>query len=133
MFTKTMSFVLIASVFCVSLTAPLFAQSQQSDQQKQTEKVKSKIKKLGLGERVKVKVKLYNESSYQGYVSQANEDDFVVVDKTGSSNTIKYSDVKSVGGKNLSTGTKIAIGVGIGAGVTLLVLYLTFLSITRNN
>lgn len=96
---------LIAAVLFISFAAPIFA--QQTDQQKKTEKVKSKIKELGLGERVKVKVKLYNDSSHQGYVSQANEDELVVVDKTGNPNTLKYSDVKSVGGKNLSTGAKI--------------------------
>jgi len=126
MFSRTISFLLIASIFCVSLAIPAFG---QTNQQKQTEKVKSKIKKLGLGERVKVKIKLYNDSSHQGYVSQANDDDFVVVDKTGNSTTIKYSDVKSVGGKNFSTGAKIAIGIGIGVGGTNLALALFFASL----
>jgi len=126
MFSRTISFLLIASIFCVSLAIPAFG---QTNEQKQTEKVKSKIKKLGLGERVKVKIKLYNDSSHQGYVSQANDDDFVVVDKTGNSTTIKYSDVKSVGGKNFSTGAKIAIGIGIGVGATILALALIFASL----
>ena len=129
MFNKLFSFFLIGSVFCFASGAVVFAQDQQTSQQKKTEEVKAKIKKLGLGERVKVNVKLFSGTSYQGYVSQAGEDDFVVVDKTGASNTLRYSDVKSVGGKNLSTGAKIAIGIGIGAGAVLAVLGILFASL----
>ena len=57
--------------------------------------------------------------------------DTVVVDKTGNPNTIKYSDVKSLGGKNLSTGVKIAIGVAIGVGATLGLLAALFFSANR--
>lgn len=101
--------------------------------EKQTEKVKTKVRALGIGQNVKVKGKLYNGASFEGYVDRAGDDDFTIVDKTGASRDIKYSDVKSIGGGNLSTGAKIAIGVGIGVGATLLVLYLVFRHITRNN
>jgi hypothetical protein len=120
---------LILVIFGLSSTGSLLAQDTQTKQEKQAITVKEKIKKLGLGERVKVKVKLYNETSYQGYVSQANDDDFVVVDKSGNPNTVKYADVKSVGGKNLSTGAKIAIGIGIGVGATILVIVAIFASL----
>lgn len=124
MTTKLVSILLIASIFCVCTAMPGFAQATQTKQEQQTQKVKDQIKKLGLGERVKVKVKLYNETTYQGYVKEANDSDFVVIDKGGNPNTIKYSDVKSVGGKNLSTGAKIAIGIGIGVGATILALFI---------
>jgi hypothetical protein len=121
MFKQFMSVALIGlMVFSTSTAA--FAQSSVSSQQTKTEKIKAKIRKLGLGERVKVSVKLVNDSSYKGYVSQAGEDDFTVIDKTGQSNIIKYSEVKSVSGKNLSTGAKIGIGIAIGAGAVLAVL-----------
>jgi hypothetical protein len=42
----------------------------------------------------------------------------------GKSNTFKYSEVDSIGGKNLSTGTKIGIGIGVGVGVGILVALL---------
>ena len=126
----TISILLIIAVYAAS-ALPLFAGDRQTNQTNQTEKVRSKIRKLGIGERVKVKVKLYNDSSYTGYVSQVNEDDFVVVDKAGDSHTVKYSDVKSVGGKNLSTGAKIAIGIGIGVGATILVILAIFASLDQ--
>lgn len=123
------AFLLLFSIFTLQLT-PVFAQqNDQTKAEKKTQKIKEKIRTLGIGERVKIKAKLYNGNSYLGYVSEASEDSFIVVDKSGSSNTIKYSDVDSVGGKNLSTGAKIAIGAGIGAGVTLLTLFLIFMSL----
>lgn len=127
MLRKTTSLVLMITIFGMASLAP--AQTGQTKQEKQTEKVKEKIKKLGLGERVRVGVKLYNETSYKGYVSQANENDFVVIDGSGNPHTINYSDVKSVGGKNLSTGAKIAIGIGIGVGATILFLAILFASL----
>ena len=130
---KLTCILLLTLVLCVGTEVRLFAQAPQTGLQKQSEKVKAKIGKLGTGERVIVRVRLYNETNYQGYLKEANAEDFVIVDKAGSPNTLKYIDVKSVGGKNLSTGAKIAIGVGIGAGLTLLTLYLTFVHITRNN
>lgn len=61
-------------------------------------------------------------------MNQADDESFVIVDKAGGSNTVKYSDVNKVGGKNLSTGAKIAIGVGIGVGGTILAIYLLYLA-----
>jgi hypothetical protein len=122
MFRQLISILLIAGVFAASGNVAVLAQTSTNAQQEKTEKIKAKIRKLGLGERVKVNVKLVNDSSYKGYVSQANDDDFVVVDKTGQSNIIKYSEVKTVSGKNLSTGAKIGIGIAIGAGAVLAVL-----------
>lgn len=112
---------------------PVFAKNKQTKEEQKTLKVKEKIRNLGTGETVKIKVKLYNKTTYQGYLSQSNEDSFVVVDKTGNSATVKYSDVDSIGGKNLSTGAKIGIGIGIGAAATVGVLFIILYAITRNN
>lgn len=125
MFKKAITIVLIFSFVGIVSTSHLLAQTQQTKEEKQTEKVRAKIRGLGLGERVKVKIKLYDKTTYQGYVSSANADDFVVMDKMGSPHVVKYSDVRSVSGKNLSTGAKIAIGVGIGVAGTLLFLVIS--------
>lgn len=96
--------------------------SAQTKQDKKTVKVEEKLKKLGTGEKAKVKVKLYNATTYQGYLSATNDEDFVVIDKGGNPNTLRYSDVDKIGGKNLSTGAKIAIGVGIGLAVIIAII-----------
>lgn len=103
---------LIFSFFSVQITA-LLAQTKQTKEEKKIQKIKEKINKLGVGEKVTIKVKLKNKTTYQGYLSEVNTDDFVVVDKVGGKNLIKYSEVDSIGGKNLSTGAAILIGVGI--------------------
>ena len=114
-------------IICVLIgliyASPARAQTTQTKQEKKVEKIKTKIRKLGAGEQVKAEVKLYNEIKYKGYVNEVADDYFVIVDKQGSSHKINYTDVDSIGGKNLSTGAKIAIGIGIGAGATLLILF----------
>lgn len=119
----------ILSLFCViavTLAVPASGQTMQTKQEKQTVKVKEKVKKLGLGQRVRVSLKLYNDTQYKGYVSAANEDDFIVIDGLGNPQTIRYSDVKSIGGRNLSTGAKIGIGIAIGVGAVFAFLAILF-------
>lgn len=96
----------------------------QSENAARTEKIKAGITKLGTGTKSVAKVKLYSKTEYKGYVSRIGEDEFELVDAVGAAHVVRYSDVKSIGGKNLSTGAKIGIGVGIGAGITLLILAL---------
>lgn len=116
---QSISIFLLLTMLSVFSGANLSAQTKQ---EKKAAKVEDRIKKFGIGEKAKVKVKLYNKTSYQGYVSQANDEDFVVTDKSGNSNTLRYADVDQIGGKNLSTGAKIAIGVGIGVGVLIAII-----------
>lgn len=127
---KIASTLLISVIFGLATVPMSFAQPSQTKQDKQSRKVKEKIKKLGTGERVKIKVKLYNDTTYQGYLKEANDDDFVIVDKGGGSTTVKYSDVKSTGGKNLSTGAKIAIAASaIGA----IIFFAVFWAVVQND
>ncbi|CAN5334242.1 hypothetical protein BH10ACI3_BH10ACI3_05840 [soil metagenome] len=119
---------ILSTLFAVSLIAltiapPAYGQTAQTDQQIKTAKIKTKVQQAGTGEKAKLKVKLNNDASYQGYVKQANDEDFVIVDKTVTPTTIKYADVNSVGGKGLSTGAKIGIGIAIGAGATVAILF----------
>ena len=111
----------IAVIGCAS-RVPAIAQDTKREQK--AAKVKSGIKKLGIGESARVSVKLYNENRYKGYVSEATDDSFVVMDKDGNPHPVKYTDVKSIGGRSLSTGAKIGIGIGIGAGITVLIVFL---------
>ena len=104
------------SFLAYSSATVALGQAAQTQQEKQTAKVKERIRKSASGDRGIVKVKLFNETRYQGVVREANEDDFVVVDKLGNPYTVRYSDVKSINGKGLSTGAKIGIGIAIGVG-----------------
>src|SRR5262245_11692330 len=92
-------------------------------QEKLARKVKEGISKLGVGKDARVAVKLRDKTILAGYISEANEDSFVVSNaETGNATTVAYTNVTQVKGHNLSTGAKIAIGIAIGVGVTLIVL-----------
>ena len=117
---------LIVLIGVVASATPSLAQTSMTKAEKKAIEVKAKVRKLGLGERVRVGLKLYNDTSYKGYVKEANEEDFVVIDKLGTSQTIRYNDVKSIGGRNLSTGAKIGIGIAIGVGAVFAFLAILF-------
>lgn len=86
-------------------------------------KVKAAIFKLGTGPAAHVSVKLRDGTKLKGYVAEAGDDRFVVVnEKSGASTDVPYPQVKQVKGNNLSTGAKIAIGIGVAVGVLILIL-----------
>ena len=77
-------------------------------------KVKAGILKLGAGPAARVSLKLRDGTKLKGYVAEAGDDRFVVVDeRTGASKEVPYPQIKQAKGNNLSTGVKIAIVVGI--------------------
>lgn len=106
------------------LTLPLSAQTDQAKRDKRAAEVKAKIGKIGTGEKARVKVRLYDNTRYEGYLRQVSDTGFVVVTKEGNSHDVNFTDVRSLGGRNLSTGAKIGIGIAIGAGVTVLAILL---------
>ena len=118
---RTVAFLLSALALHLFVIIPAVAQSA-ADKQANTAKIQQKVRALGIGERVKITAKLYDGVKHKGYVREASEDSFVIVDKTGAPQVVRYADVKSVSGHNMSTGAKIAIGIGIGAGVVLAIL-----------
>ena len=121
MFKKFLSLTLMFLVVNLSLSALVFAQTNVEKEAKFVAKVKSELAKFGIGRTAIVNVKLKDGTKLKGYVSQINDDDFVLKDSnTGTPTTISYLNTKQVRGNNLSTGAKIAIGIGIGLGVLAL-------------
>jgi len=85
------------------------------------DKIKTGIAKLGTGKQALVKVKLRDGTKLAGYISEANENSFVIVDaKTLISTTVAYPNVTQVKGNNLSSGVWLAIGIGALIGIGLL-------------
>jgi len=117
-------FIAVFAILTLGQPAALFAQSTDAKRIEKTNQVKEKIGKLGTGRSAVVKLKLYNDTEYKGYVARSGDDDFDVIDTGGGPHTVRYDDVRSIGGKNMSTGAKIAIGVGIGAGATILIIFM---------
>jgi hypothetical protein len=86
-------------------------------------KVKAAVARLGSGNDARIEVKLHDKRKLKGYVSQAGDDGFFVVDeKTGVTTHVAYSDVKQVKGKNNLNGQKIALAVALIAFLTLIAI-----------
>lgn len=89
------------------------------------EQVRASVLKLGTGKSARVEVRLNDNSSLKGYVSEAGENSFTVVDlKTGQAHQLAYTDVIQVKkkGNGLSSQTKWIIGASTAAGAAI-VLY----------
>lgn len=119
--------VLLLNMFWV---IPAYAKSQD-DAQARTQKVKEAIVKLGTGEEARVQLALRDGKKLKGYVREADQDTFVVVDsKTGAATTVAYSEVKEIKSNKLASGAKIGLKVaavvGIGIGLSLLLVAFLF-------
>jgi len=87
-------------------------------------KVKAGIAKLGTGPDARVELMLRDKTKLRGYISEASEERFSVVDdKTGATTAILYPQVKSAKGNNLATGEAIGIGLVFGIITALVILY----------
>lgn len=94
----------------------------ETKEEKFAGKVKTEIAKLGTGTDAKVKIKLKDGKKIKGYIVEANENQFVVMDsKTGQAVPVAYPQVGQAKGNNLSTGVKILLYAGIAVAIILVV------------
>ena len=102
------------SSFVVSAAVP-------NDDEKQAEKTRAEIRKLGTGPDALIEIELRDKTKVKGYVGEANDVDFVVIDpSTKTSTTVAYPQVRKAKGNNWSGGVKIALTVAVIAAVTFL-------------
>ena len=92
---RLVSVLTVIAVFGGSFGYTIVAQTNTASQT-QVETVKAKVKKIGLGERGKIEARLLDGTKYEGFVREANDDSFVIVDKQGSPHVELYKDVKEV-------------------------------------
>lgn len=125
MLKKQVVAMLIVGVVNLFFASTALAGTNESKNAALVEKVKAGIEKLGTGPDAKVKLKLYDKTKIKGYISEADDDSFVVVEaKTGETTEVPYSSVKQVQGNNMSQGVKILIGLGILVGVLVVIAVL---------
>lgn len=114
MLKQVVCFVIVGFLLNVNGVSDVHAGSKEEKETRFAEKVKEGIHKLGTGAEARIEVKLRDKTKLKGYVGEAGEDSFVIVDeKTHATSTVTYSQVKQVKGNNVSTTAKIAIGVGV--------------------
>ena len=91
-----------------------------------TEKIRTKVQKIGVGGNARVEVKLRDNTQMKGYISDADQDSFTVVDSmSGSHNKLAYTDTSSVkkAGGGISSKTWIILGAAaVGAIVTWVIV-----------
>ncbi|MEP7272886.1 MAG: hypothetical protein ABI882_15400 [Acidobacteriota bacterium] len=127
MFKQTLTALLACSlIWMLAFTEPAVAKSKMEKDAQRSEKVKTGIARLGVGEEARVVVTLRDGRKVAGYVKATGEDSFVIADsKTGEATTVPYPDVAQVQGHNLSRTAKIAIiALAIGVGVLAFFLVL---------
>jgi cell division protein FtsB len=117
MLSLMLAYLLLSSVCAVSGAGRVQAG-------KEAVEVKAKVAKLGTGPNARVEVKFKDGARLKGYVSQREDDYFVVTDpNTGTTTKVPYADVKQVKGSNHSSGAKILIGgLALLAGVIALIV-----------
>jgi hypothetical protein len=118
-----LTYLLVSLLLLATVSVPAYA--KQGDSPAATlEKVKSKVAKLGVGEKAKATVFMKDGTKTKGYIAQASNDDFVIRDrKTDAPTTIRYSDVAKVeSNRGHSTARNLGIGIGIGAGALLITI-----------
>lgn len=104
------SFILFATIGFQQVGA------QSLKEQQATEKIKTKVQKIGVGVNARVDVKLRDNTQFRGYIAEANQDSFTVVERnTGTSKSVSYTDTSSVKkpGGGLSTKHWIILGAAV--------------------
>lgn len=113
MLKKAVSITLVALLFnavCLRVAATTLTEKEAHF----AVKVKAGIAKLGTGTDARVELRLRDRTRIKGYIKEAGEDSFTVVDdKTGIESVITYPQVGQVKGNNLSTTVKVVITIGV--------------------
>jgi len=115
---KTFALLLIA-VFTLNSSGaarqslPPPASSQTQDGTVQVARAKAEVKRRGMGEKSRVRVRLRDGTEVRGYISKIEESSFAVTDQSGTMTSIRYDDARDVHGEGMSKTAKILIVVGI--------------------
>lgn len=116
MLKKFASVTLIVLVLCALGVRPTSARQAQDKEARRIEKVRENVQKLGTGAEARAEVRLNDNRKIKGYIKEAGEKSFVLVEeKTGTFTIIDYSEVKQLKGKNRLTAAKVGITIAKGA------------------
>lgn len=100
----------LVAVLIFNLATVAYGSDPTSKEAKLIEKVRINILKLGTGPDAKIEMKLKDGSKLKGYVKEADENKFVVVDSVGGETTVPYPNAKQVKGNNLNKRVFFVVG-----------------------
>jgi hypothetical protein len=123
---KYLSFFISGLLLLCPLSTTTQAGSGKDKPPVTVEEIKTKVSRIGVGEKAKATVTFKDGSKKKGYIARADQDEFVIRDrKTDSPMTIRYADVAGVEhNKGHSTAKHVGIGVGIGVGAFLATIFI---------
>ena len=123
MFRKCLVVLLIGLVFNLVDGRLAFGQMQDDKNAQLAREIKTKIAKIGTGEKAKVKIELHDRTKFNGFVSVVEDNSFTVTDKkTGATTKIEYTQVKKANRDSFFTPTKIIVIAGAATASTVLLL-----------
>ena len=110
---------LVLTGFLINAVAACSAYGRSQDEQaRNIEKVKENVRKLGVGKDARVEVKLQDGRKLKGYIQEAGEDNFTLIDsRSGAATSVAYAQVKELKGTNRSTAAKVGINVAKAVGI----------------
>ena len=122
MSNRLLAIMLVGMLLTLSTwSRPLHAQAlAPTDTNASIAKVRSEVMRLGVGQKARVEVQLRDTTKVQGYVEDAREDSFTVVDsKNGSQQNLAYADVVKVKkvGSGFSTRSWLILGGAVAGAV----------------
>ena len=107
---RVWSFLLAVLVVLGSGEAPALAQAKEEALRARSAKVREAIARVGVGEGTRVDVALIDKSFHSGYVCEADDDSFVVVNPAIDTRVrVGYDEVKRLRTENSATGVKVSI------------------------
>jgi hypothetical protein len=123
MWKSAVAFVLSIVLANLLYVPTAVAKPSGNKEERQLEKLKTGIRRLGIGPDARIKIRLKDKTEISGYISEAGEDSFVVIDaKTGKSNIVAYPQVAQARGNNLSSKEKLAITLIVVGAIAVLLL-----------
>ena len=124
MFKKYLSLALVFLLANVLTAVPALAGPKSSGQAQSIEQIKTKLAKIGVGEKARATVRLKDGTKIKGYVAEVRDTEFVMRDrKTNEPRTVSFQDVAKVeSNRGHSTARNLGLGIGIGAAAVLGIL-----------
>ena len=124
MLKKYLTLTLVGFVINLACAASASAGVDAEKQARRAEKVKAGIVKIGTGPQSRVEVKLLNGTKLKGYVREAAEDHFVIVEENGGPSTdVPYAQVRQVKGNNLTKGAEKVVAVAGALAAVFVILF----------
>ena len=126
MLKQVLSLSLVAWLFgCVALVPAEAKTDAAAREARFAEQVRENIQKLGTGSSARVEVRLKDKTKLKGYVAEASDEHFTVVDSEGKATRIAYAEVESVKAVKPKSARKKfdekgLIGLGLIGGIFLL-------------